>query len=118
MSLSPSFEKINYYLRPNKQVERKVIIDILLHFRKYVDLNKFKYVGMGSIYYYDFILIHKLLGIKKLISFDAKTTTKRFKFNKPYDFIEFQNKLSTDFLADYNWKSNSIIWLDYDSIFC
>ena len=114
-----SFEKINYYLRPNKQVERKILIDILLHFRKYIDLNRFSYIGMGSIYYYDFILIHRFLGLKNLISFDDAKTIKRFKFNKPYDFIDFQSEFSTDYLAKHPWQeTNTITWLDYDGSFC
>lgn len=113
-----SFDKINYYLRPNKQVERKILIDILLHFRKHIDLNSFSYVGMGSIYYYDFILIHRFLGLKNLISFDAAPSIKRFVFNKPYDFITFQPDYSTVYLAKHPWKeTNTITWLDYDGTF-
>jgi hypothetical protein len=112
-----SFNKINYYLRPNKQVERKILIDILLHFREFINLKDFTYLGMGSVYYYDFLLIHKMLGLNKLISIDSKETVKRFNFNKPYDFIDFKNTTTTKFLSTYDWKSNSVIWLDYDSYF-
>lgn len=113
-----SFEKINYYLRPNKQVERKILLDILLRFREFINLDNFTYIGMGSIYYYDYILLHRLLGLTKLISFDSAKSVKRLKFNKPYDFIEFVPSKSTDFLLTYNWKeNNTITWLDYDGSF-
>ena len=36
-------------------------------------------------------------------------------YNRPYDFIDFQNVLSTDFLENFAFDSNIIIWLDYDS---
>lgn len=114
----PSFTRINYYLRPNKQVERKILIDILLHFRKLFDMKHYGYVGMGSVYYYDFILIHRILGLKKLISFDSADTVKRFEFNKPYDFIKFLPGLSTEYLSKHDWKSgNHVFWLDYDGYF-
>jgi len=111
----PSFEKVNYLLRPRKQIERKIIIEILQELKPFLhEFNNYVYLGMGSIYYYDYILFHKFLNLDNLISIDDKITYKRFIFNKPYDFIKFENRKSTDFLSDYEWKNNSIIWMDYD----
>lgn len=109
-----SFEKINYILRPCKQIERKIIIETLQKLKPEINIEEYKYIGMGSIYYYDFVLFYKFLNMKKLLSIDDKETEKRFKFNKPYDFIEFQNKKSTDFLNDFTWDEKVLIWLDYD----
>ena len=112
----PSFEKINYLLRPKKQIERKISIEILQELQQVVPgFEDFRYVGMGSIYYFDYILFHKYLKFKKYTSLDDKPIPKRFVFNKPYDFIDFQNVLSTDFLENFEFDSNIIIWLDYDS---
>lgn len=73
---------------------------------------------MGSIYYYDFILMHKLLGLKNLISIDNKTTPKRFEFNKPYEFIDFENITTSEFLLKHQWNGQrNLIWLDYDEKF-
>jgi hypothetical protein len=94
------------------------MIDMLQQFRNEIDISEYCYLGMGSIYYYDYILIHKMLGIDDLVSIDNKTTVKRFKFNKPYEFIKFHNCLTTDFLRGYDWeKKHTIVWLDYDSHF-
>ena len=109
-----SFEYVNYMLRPKKQIERKIIIEILQELKKEIPLSKYLYIGFGSIYYYDFILFHKLLNMNNLLSIDDKSTKKRFEFNRPYDFISFENKISTDFLSEYDWKQNSTLWLDYD----
>jgi len=109
-----SFESVNYMFRPKKQIERKIIIEILQELNKEVDLSKYKYVGFGSIYYYDFILFHKFLNLNNLLSIDNKSTRKRFKFNRPYDFISFKNKISTDFLSEFAWQQNVVLWLDYD----
>lgn len=110
-----TFEYINYMFRPKKQIERKIIIEILQELEKEITLSKYSYIGFGSIYYYDFILFHKMLNINKLLSIDDKSTIKRFEFNRPYDFITFKNEISTDFLSEYDWKQNSVLWLDYDN---
>lgn len=110
-----SFEYINYMFRPKKQIERKIIIEILQELKREISLSKYLYIGFGSIYYYDFILFHKMLNMNKLLSIDDKSTIKRFNFNRPYDFISFKNELSTDFLSEYDWEQNSVLWLDYDN---
>ncbi len=112
-----SFEFVNYMLRPKKQIERKVIIDILQELSKEIDIRDYIYVGFGSIYYYDFILFHKFLKMNNFLSIDDKSTRRRFEFNRPYDFISFENKLSTDFLSEFDWTQhqNALLWLDYDS---
>ncbi len=111
----PSFEKVNYLFRPRKQIERKIIIEILQELKgQFNNFQDHEYIGMGSIYYYDFILFHKLLDFEKMTSIDDKVTTKRFLFNKPYEFISFKNQLSTDFLSSQKWTDNRIIWMDYD----
>lgn len=118
MNKDNSYNKINYYLRPNKQVERKIIIDILQKLYHEISIQNYCYVGMGSIYYYDFILFHKLLGIENLTSIDDKTTVKRFEFNKPYDFVKFENITTSEYLSKHNWgKCQNLIWLDYDGRF-
>ncbi|MDD4898380.1 MAG: hypothetical protein PHY70_03210 [Methanocellales archaeon] len=109
-----SFELINYMLRPKKQIERKIIIEILQELDKEIGISNYIYVGFGSIYYYDFILFHKFLNMNKLVSIDDKSTEKRFKFNRPYDFISFEKKNSTDFLSKFNWDQKAVLWLDYD----
>jgi len=118
MSRGGSFNKINYYLRPNKQVERKIMIEIIQKLNTEISILDYSYIGMGSIYYYDFILMHKLLGLKKLTSIDNKTTPRRFEFNKPYDFISFENSTTSNYLSRHQWnRSKNLIWLDYDERF-
>mgnify|MGYP001561779694 FL=1 len=113
-----SFERINYYLRPNKQVERKLMIEMLQQIRRELDISSYCYLGMGSIYYYDYILFHKMLSIDDMISIDNKTAIKRFDFNKPYEFIKFHNCITTDYLRMHDWqKKKTITWLDYDTTF-
>lgn len=107
-----SFEKINYILRPRKQIERKILIEIL---GKIDEINKYRYVGMGSTHFYDFILLHKALGISDMISLERSRNSQRAKFNKPYDFIKVEDMNSTEFLERRAPQAKTILWLDYDS---
>ena len=109
-----SFETVNYLLRPKKQIERKIIIEILQELGEEIVLSQYRYVGFGSIYYYDFILFHKYLQLNDLVSLDDKPLRKRFVFNLPYDYVSFENKKSTDYLREFDWKKKVLIWLDYD----
>jgi hypothetical protein len=113
----PSFDKINYMLRPRKQIERKILIELFHKIHKLrpdIDIHRYRYIGMGSIFYYDFILFHKYLQIARMTSIDADLSSKRFRFNRPYDFIDFENVDSTTFLENHKFDDPTILWLDYD----
>ena len=76
-------------LRPRKQVERKIIIELVQELQTVlgIDLKDYQYIGLGSIYYYDFILFNKFLKITDMISLDRESCVQRFEFNKPFDFL-------------------------------
>jgi len=58
-----SWQTVPYDLRAAKQIERRMIIDALQQFATAgFDIRKYLYLGMGSIYFVDFILFHKWLG--------------------------------------------------------
>jgi hypothetical protein len=118
MASKSSGEQINYTLRPKKQIERKILINSLKEIFSELSLSKeihkYRYVGMGSIYYYDFILFYRYLHIQKMTSLDKHWTKKRFEFNRPYDFIEFKSQYASEFVNSYNFKEPLIAWFDYD----
>ena len=113
----PSFEKINYIFRPKKQIERKILIELFQKIQNTLNINisEYQYIGLGSIYYYDFILFHKYLNIRDMVSLDDKEDYNRFEFNKPFDCITFKNMSTTDFLSKNDLDKESFIWFDYDS---
>ncbi len=80
-----------------------------------INISEYRYIGLGSIYYYDFILFHKYLNIRDMVSLDNKGCPKRFEFNKPFDFITFKNISTTEFLSNNELDKKSFIWFDYDS---
>jgi hypothetical protein len=110
-----SSDRINYLVRPAKQVERKLIIEALGCIGKKYDIPSYTYVGMGSRYFVDFQMVHKFLGIKDMISFEKdEYKIKRFEFNRPYEFISLKPGVSTQILPNLDWSKDFIIWLDYD----
>jgi len=118
-SSRPSFQKINYMLRPRKQVERKIIIELFQELQTVlgIDIKDYQYIGLGSVYYYDFILFNKFLKITNMVSLDRESCVRRFEFNKPFDFVKFMNLHTTDFLNSEPAQpdKNRFVWLDYDS---
>lgn len=111
-----SYEKINYLLRPNKSVERKMVCEMLSGISSIQNLSSYMYVGLGSVYFADFLLFHRYLGIKKMVSIESDDEVKdRCEFNKPYSCIEMKMGESTNILPNLNIQGNdSIVWMDYD----
>jgi len=112
---APSFEKINYALRPAKNIERKMLAEAFSRLVRVAPLPEYRYVGFGSIGFHDFGLFHQRLGIHDMISIESKATLrKRFAFNRPYSCIRMRWGWSYDVLPLLSWTSRSIVWLDYD----
>lgn len=104
----------NYHHRPSKSIERKLIIDLLRDFYTSEDLKKCIYVGLGSFFFVDFKLMHKNLGIKKLINIEWEDDNrKRFQFNKPFSCIDLKWGSTSDILPTIQFDNKAIVWLDY-----
>ena len=114
----PSYEKINYLLRPNKSVERKMVCEMLSSISTIEDMTSYQYIGFGSTYFADFSLFHRNLGISRMISIEKEERAQdRCEFNKPFACIELTIGNSSNILPNLNINTrNSIIWLDYDGI--
>ena len=94
-----------------------MIVDALARLSAFETVSRYKYVGFGSIYFADFSLIHRLLGISDFVSIELDTSSKaRFEFNKPFACIEMRYGDSLVVLPSLNWSSRTILWLDYDAM--
>ena len=110
-----SYTKFNYELRTAKAIERKMIIEVFKQLSRFLKLEDYRYVGFGSIFFKDFKLFHKGLGITDMISIERDIDHfKRFEFNRPYNCIELKMGDSGEVLLELNWDKKNIIWLDYD----
>lgn len=111
----PSYELINYSLRPAKHIERKMMLEVIRTLSVFGSLTAYRYIGFGSIYFSDFYLFHKQLGINEMISVEKEQGDEgRFNFNRPFSCIQIQFGYSTDILPSLSWDTRTIIWLDYD----
>jgi hypothetical protein len=112
----PSFEKVDYTVRPAKNIERKMIGEMLGRLRVFRAVEDYVYVGLGSTFFSDFVLFHKMLGLRKMISIEKETTRRRrITFNKPFRCISVAFGETTDVLPSLNWNRAAIVWLDYDN---
>jgi hypothetical protein len=107
---------IAYNLRPSKQAERRILVDLLKCANEAgVTISDCRYVGMGGSLFYDFHLIHRFLGVKKMVSLERSPEMyRRSVFNCPYDFIKVKNTTVAEFIAADLDKTRTIYWLDYD----
>ena len=107
---------ISYDLRPAKQTERRILLDLLkISGDCGLPISDYRYIGMGANRFYDFLLVHKYIGIRNMISLEHDSKMyKRAQFNCPYKFIEVLETNSSDFLSADEFEEPTIIWFDYD----
>lgn len=115
-----SFDSINYSLRPNKQIERGLAFDGVRRLRMVMDISDQVYVGFGSVWFSDFQMAHKLLGIDDMRSMEKNTIGfARAVFNRPYRTVNVINQPSRVGLPLFAEAAINtrpwLVWLDYDS---
>lgn len=88
--------------------------DVFRRLSHFEILEDYVYVGFGSVWFADFVLYHKMLGIRDMISIEeASGARDRFEANRPFNIdIVFQN--SNVALPALDWSRRQIVWLDYD----
>ena len=103
-----------YSQRPSKDVTRRIFIDLLHRLNKVTDLSEYQYVGFGALEFVDFDLVHRHLGLDRLVSIEKDPNLIRYEENKPYQSIELIGGQSSDVLAEIDWSGLNIVWLDYE----
>jgi hypothetical protein len=110
-----SYKQFNYSLRPSKQVERKIMVEVLLRFATAeYHISGYKYWGFGSPYYVDFVLFHKYLFIEKMVCVEWGDVARRMRFNKPFKFIRLKLGALSKHIPSIQRKEKLLVWLDYD----
>lgn len=114
--MSPrSYEKFDYTLRPAKNIERKMLVEVFGRFSAIRPLPEYRYIGFGAISFKDFALVHQRLGVFDMISMEpAEENQERFVFNRPYSCISIRWGTSSQVLPTLTWHKRAILWLDYD----
>lgn len=109
-----SYRRIDYSIRPAKHAERRMMCDVFRRLRPFQRIEEYLYVGFGSVWFSDFILFHRALGIRKMLSIEqTKLAEDRFEENKPFN-IPVDYRPSREALSDLRWDERMFLWLDYD----
>lgn len=113
-----SYLKVHYELRPAKQVERRMLIDALLALSAAgFPIKHYQYTGMGSIYFIDFMLLHRLIGISAMLSVEYDTKiTRRVEFNRPFECVQTEIAPIGDVIPRLSLDRRHLLWLDYDGV--
>lgn len=113
----PSFDAVNYAIRPNKTVERKIVFDGLKRLSNLVDLSRYRYIGLGSLWFVDFVMAHRILGISSMLSVEQdQIGFKRAEFNRPLSCIKVMQGETQLVIPDLDLADMpSVVWFDYDS---
>lgn len=114
----PSYNKINYDLRPAKSIERKMINESLRKLSVFQSVESYRYIGFGSLYFSDFSLFHRELNLIDMNSIEHTNSLKeqtRINFNRPFNCIKMHYDESSNILPKLQWEdTGTITWLDYD----
>ena len=119
----PSFNAVNYSLRPNKAIQRHLIFDGLRHVERALGANSPVYIGLGSIWFTDFIMAHRLLKIRDMISIESDNIGyQRACFNRPYATVRVIFGSTGQVLPQLYHDSTIsarpwVMWLDYDGFY-
>lgn len=113
---SNSALSVQYDLRPAKQVERRMMLDAFQRLAQATfPIRDYRYTGFGSLFFVDFLIFHKMLGINDMLSIEHDPTLElRVKYNSPFRFIEVKIAEATDVIPTLSPDKLHILWLDYD----
>jgi hypothetical protein len=110
-----SYRRLNYALRPGKAIERKMLCEGFRRLHPFDRVENYRYVGFGSIYFSDFDLFHRSLGLQRMLSIEKDAHAEAsFLFNKPYSCIDLDCRPASAVLPGLTWDRRAIVWLDYD----
>lgn len=82
-------------------------------------LPEWRYIGFGSLWFTDFALFHRRVGLSKLHSIEDEEDAglqQRFRRNAPFATTLHFGKSTTE-LPRLPWDGPAILWLDYDDPF-
>ncbi|WP_125779814.1 O-methyltransferase [Amycolatopsis sp. WAC 01375] len=106
----------SYEARPAKAITRKILVELLRHLKPLAPLSKFQYVGFGALEFLDFEIIHRSLGIDRMISIEGDVDkVERYTWNRPFKGIDVLPGRTSVVLPSLDWSGLSIVWLDYVS---
>ncbi|MEN3793744.1 O-methyltransferase [Fulvimarina sp. MAC3] len=108
---------IAYDVRPEKQIERRAIVEYLgLARQSGFTISDYRYVGFGGTKFIDFQMMERYIGFSDYVSVERDHDIfNRCKFNKPFHGIRMHEGEFSDFLLVDETTRNTVFWVDLES---
>ena len=119
MTGSSSTLTINFSLRQNKAIERSIAFEALQRGARFLGPDPV-YVGLGSLWFQDFQMAHRILGIETMVSIEGEPSVfDRADFNKPLRTVTIVPGMTNDQIPELLKREDLshrpwVAWLDYD----
>ena len=84
---------------------------------QFAPVESYQYVGLGSVAFIDFRMVHMALGINDLVSIEGTDDPEervRFTNNNPYAGLTLKFGLASAVLPTIDFSRRTLVWLDYD----
>ena len=106
-----------YHLRPNKAIDRFLLIEILDRLKKNCEISDYTYYGFGGPFLEDCRLIYNRYPEIKIVSIENdKQTFKRQNFHRFSKDLDLKHQEFANFLANFSSNGGEIFWLDYTNL--
>ena len=107
-----------YQLRPNKAVDRFVLVDAIRRLERFGSLSQYTYYGLGGPYLEDFRVLYEQCSDINMVSIEKdRQVFKRQEFHLPAKTVKLLNMDLFDFVDEYEPNGQkSIFWLDYTDL--
>lgn len=103
-----------YHLRPNKAVDRLMLMETIRKLDRWTDLSEYTYYGFGGPYLEEFRLLYEFCPEIRMVSIEEDAQVlERQRFHLPCGTLELQGGRFRSFLAQYTANDvKAIFWLD------
>ena len=106
-----------YHLRPNKAIDRFLLIEILDILKQNSGISGYTYYGFGGPLLDDCRLIYSRFPEVKIVSIERdRNTVKRQKFHSFSTNLDIKHQDFSSFVAGFSSNGGEIFWLDYTNI--
>ena len=107
-----------YHLRPNKSIDRHIMIEAILRLEKHASLDEFTYFGLGGPYLEDFRALYDACQDIQMVSIERdENVFARQQFHKPCSTLKLCMIDLDDFIGDYEPNGRKcIFWLDCNDL--
>ena len=107
-----------YHLRPNKAVDRFLLLEVIRRLDRLEDLSRYTYYGLGGPYLEDFRILYEHRDDIGMVSVESNEQIyERQRFHRPCRTLRLKNIDVFDFIDQYEHdEQKSIFWLDYTNL--